>query len=248
MEYDKLLDLTKCLICNEPYEDPIILPCHSTICSRHLLIQAVSSECIVCKKEHAESSTGFKSDVKAVEMVTTITQFVDHIELGLNNREARKECDFLEKEVKEAESLVADPLGFVDDYFGKLKSHIDLTKERFIQMISENHQEVIAKVNIIQRECKMKAEGKLTQLDANCTEKRQDLKKWKKSLKTVDFNLNEHWKGLVHKVHHERTVIKTLVEKAQNDLLLNKNYSLQPHQVEDRNNFGVLVLEEISGV
>ena len=91
MSFDKLLKLTKCLLCKETYEDPIILPCHSTICSKHVT-ENTSLECLVCNLEHTEPQNGFKSDVKTIELITTINQFISQIEFGSNNREANLEC------------------------------------------------------------------------------------------------------------------------------------------------------------
>ena len=140
--------------------------------------------------------------------------------------------------------MVNDPLAFVEDYFGKLKNNIDLTKEQYIQMIVENHQKIINKVNEIEMKCKQKSKEKVAPLKTNLFEVKENLNKWKTSLKTFDVTLDTYWKSLIHKVTKVREEIKHTIEQTQNDLLLNKDHKFQPRIILENNNFGVLIAEE----
>ena len=51
---DFITSLITCKICNKIYEDPVILPCHKTICSKHVIDQTNCSiyRCNFCKNFH----------------------------------------------------------------------------------------------------------------------------------------------------------------------------------------------------
>jgi len=216
---EKLLNLTKCLECNKTYEDPIILPCNEMICSKHITVN-VLFKCSFCKQVHNEPVTGYPRNNKAAVMVKTISEFICKVEFWLNNREAENKCNFLENSIEKAESLSSDPCQFLDEYFGSLRNKIDLTQEHFTQIIVEK-----------------KAKEKVIKLGKNIAKVKQNLKAWRESLDAVDFTLNEYWKSLVHTINLENEGIKNLPEKSQSDLLLNKQYKMEPCAILSSNLF-----------
>ena len=49
-----ILSLITCKVCNEIFNDPIILPCHKTICCKDIFNETKNSIyiCYFCKEEH----------------------------------------------------------------------------------------------------------------------------------------------------------------------------------------------------
>ena len=59
-EEDEMQDLLKCKMCSAMYEYPVFLPCHNTVCSKHVFDKPSHSnfECFFCKKQHNISLNG----------------------------------------------------------------------------------------------------------------------------------------------------------------------------------------------
>ena len=189
-----------------------------------------------CKQDHEESETEYMKEKGAGDMVKTINE-CDLLDLV----NIKKECDLLESYIKEAESLKNDTYCYLEEYFGKIKNEADASKEQYMQKIADKHQEIINKLNRIEQECKQKANEKVMQLEENLAKTKQNLKEWRESLNTVYYASDEDLKGLVHEVKNEKEVIKNLLEKTHKDLLLNKQYKLQPCAILISNYFGDII-------
>jgi len=237
---EKLLDLANCSVCKETFDEPIFLPCYQTICSKHLPSNAFF-ECCICKNYHLKPKNGFPTNMKANETVKAINEFINKNEP--NKQEAKRACDQLENNIKEAESLTSDPCQFLDEYFENLTNEIDSAKKEFIQIIVEKHKEIIKKVNEIKEQCKNDSKEIVIQLEENVANTKHNLNEGRKLFGIVKPTPNERWKNITQEANHGKEEIKHLFEKTKNDLLQNKQYEFCRRIIWDGNNFGDLIIK-----
>lgn len=239
--------LIKCDHCKQIYDDPIILPCSTTICSKHLPISKIY-QCISCNQEHVRPENGFPIDKKAIKLIEMKTCVkIEQINFGTNNERAKIELNNLEKLINEADPLTRDHLIYINDFFGELKHKIDLTREHYIKLINANHERIMNQVIECENECKSNAENKLlSTLNKSLQQTRNNLNQWKQSLKVPDFTKDSEWNTIRLAASKENEKTKNLMTKCRNHLLLNKKYNFIPKSVFNENNFGDLEIENLS--
>lgn len=92
-ERDSMERIIQCKLCNKRYEDPIILPCFKTICSKHVYIETngLKFKCNFCKNDHNISNFPTND-----EMLSISDHYihVESIYLGENNEKAKLKCQF----------------------------------------------------------------------------------------------------------------------------------------------------------
>lgn len=104
----ELTSLIKCEECNQIYEDPVILPCHMTICSKHQT-KTKTYQCKNCNQDHIRPENGYPSDKKAlklIEMRTFINK--EQINFGPEHQYARDVLKTLENLILETDLLTRE--------------------------------------------------------------------------------------------------------------------------------------------
>lgn len=141
-----------CKICNECYEDPVILPCGKSICSKHAISDKEAAKdnvfkCLFCVKNHPISSDGFIKNEELNKLLDVADKYaiIDDM-LGKRNKKAIELCTELEELIKQSEILSKDPYLFIYDYFSKLKSDLDLNREQCIQMINVKYHRFLSEI------------------------------------------------------------------------------------------------------
>ncbi len=250
---DEIQDLLTCEICETQYEDPLILPCHNTVCSKHVYLETNGSKfkCSFCDKEHDSSSEKYPIDKKINKLLKISGNYInkDYIYLGENNAGAKDMYDELSDLMNKAKILVDDPEYFINEHFNELRNKIDLTKEQYVKMIEDNCEKIITQVNDLEKDCKSKL--------LNKPEETEELKKYIKdvenqlndyiiSFKTPYFDSDSDWKRIKNSIENEIEIMKYFTLKFQNALLLNREYNLIPKVIVDENNFGSLEINSRS--
>lgn len=240
-------DLLTCELCKTQYEDPLILPCYNTVCSKHVYIETNGSKfkCSFCDKEHDSLNEKYPIDIKINKLLKISSNYIskNYIYFGENNAGARDMHEKLSDLMNKAKILVDDPEYFINEHFNELRNKIDLTKEQYVKMIEDNCEKIIKQVNDLETDCKSKLSKR--------PEETEELKKYIKdvenqlndsmiSLKTPDFDLDSVWKRIKNRTENEIEIMKYFTLKFQNALLLNKEYNFVPKVIVDENNFGSL--------
>ena len=91
-EADQMTRLIICKLCHETLEDPIILPCFKTICSKHLLNEASNFKCGLCENSHDKTVDKFPVNEELNELVQICDEYVNlnMVDLGADYRIAQK--------------------------------------------------------------------------------------------------------------------------------------------------------------
>ena len=151
-DVDHELDyLINCEICNEELDKPVILPCFKSICLKHIIPSADSMyKCDICNRFHQIPEQGFTFDKRAAKLIE-IKQtkqpngnYIDlnKINLGTNNRDAKKACDQLDELLKQSDKFLVNPQSHITEYFNELKQKIDIHKEEIIRVLEQNYAKV----------------------------------------------------------------------------------------------------------
>lgn len=241
-----LSSLIKCEICNQIFENPVILPCAKTVCLKHTFSQVVNGKhkCDLCNQLHQIPENSFPRDVKTTKLI----EINSELNFGENNFKAKKECEFLDDLINQSECLIQEPVSFINDYFSCLKYKINLKKQEFIAVIEENYDKVIKEIVKFEIKCKLEAKNKMTDFNDALTTSKLKLDAWIKELKVPNFSKDKQWKNISLKSKQETERVKYLLANFQNELLLYKDYKFQPKQIIDNNNFGEFLTEDIERI
>lgn len=227
--------LVNCNICNNQYEDPIVLPCSKTVCSKHVYSDQTKKvfKCELCKGEHIAEKESFPTDKTMVDLLKICSKYIDISNTAYETHYDTSEI--LSKQLndlfKEAQLLKNDPFFFIDDYFFKLRNKIDISKEEKIRMIVDHHEELINQANELEKECKSKLN-----LNADKSLETEQLKNLAQNLiindlceETQFFRIqkldNNYWNQRIQRQKKEIEKTKYLIKKAKSELMLNKDYS-----------------------
>ena len=190
IEKDRLKRLIICKLCHETLEDPIILPCFKTICSKHLLKETNNFKCGLCDNFHDKTFDMLPANEELNELLKICDDYVNlnSIDLGPDYKLAKEKLKYLNDLIKESELLIRDPAFYINDYFTKLRNEIDLSKEQQIEDIEQKYEQIINELKEKERKCTFEAQSKkFKRLDDIIIEEKNKLLEWSLLLKT---NLN----------------------------------------------------------
>ena len=226
-EKDRMKQLIICKLCHETLEDPIILPCGKTICSKHLDNETNNFKCGLCDNSHDKTVDKFPVNEMANELVQICDDYVDlnSINFSKEYKLAKEQCEKLNDLIKETELLVKDPAFYINDYFTKLKNEIDLSKEQKIENIVQKHEQIINELKELERNCILETQSKqFKRLDDIITEEKNKLTEWSLLLKT-NLNLDSCCEDISNKSSKSINEIINEMNECQQDLLDNKQYN-----------------------
>lgn len=242
-------NLLNCKLCYKQYEDPIILPCLNSVCSKHVFSDknVVIFKCKLCPAEHNVESDTFNTDKTMVELLKISGKYIDidttcygtyyDISEDLNKQ--------LKDLVEKIELLERDPLFYIDDYFSKLRNKIDLSKEEKTKIIEEQHEILINQVNESEKECKIKLNVQKVSLkkEQNLIAKKMELLQENQLFKIIS-HANNYWNDKIEQQEQAIEKTKYLIKRLQDELILKKDYSFVVHilnllHVETCGNFQV---------
>jgi hypothetical protein len=227
-----ILSLITCKVCNEVFNDPIILPCHKTICCKDIFNETKNSlyTCYFCKQKHLIIVTELVNDEEKNELIKKRNKYLkrDLIEFENKNRITKVSLKLFTDTIEQAKLVTNDPISYIDSYFGKLKNKIDLTKLRMIETIEESHKLILNEINGLENECKLKSEKETNDLLNLIQEAESKRLKWTELISEPDLSKEKEWKSIICEASTEMKAIKNKINEYQENLLLNNDYLFDP--------------------
>jgi hypothetical protein len=212
-------------------ENPIFLPCGSTICKEHVENDSKTFNCDICKEEHLIPEKGFPINKFAHR------QIEDDLYLNKIQMEIKHSYEKLEKKLKEHENLNSENL--IYDYYSNIRNQVDLHREQLIEQINKNSEEIIKQLKEMEEKCKLNA-ANLVKMNLDKLINK-DMNEYKYQLRQPylkDYDLNILYSD-----------INDMIDDIQQDINNFKNESLTyqniQFQEENSNLFGELKVEEI---
>ena len=241
-EEDRMKRLIICKLCHETLEDPIILPCFKTICSKHLLNETNSFKCGLCDNSHDKTLDKFPVNQTVNELLQICDDYVDlnSINLGKDYNLAKEKLKHLNDLINESELLIKDPAFYINDYFSKLRNEVDLSKDQKIQDIVQKHEEIINELKEIELKCISETQSQQHNiLNDIIMEEKNKLMEWSLLLKTK-LNLDSCCADISKKSSKSINELKYEIKECQLALLNKKQYNFSSIPNED-SIFGVLI-------
>ena len=246
-EEDRMKRLIICKLCHETLEDPIILPCGKTICSKHLLDETNNFKCNLCDNSHDKTVDKLPINEIANELVQICDDYVDlnSIDLGPDYKLAKEKLKHLNDLINESELLIRDPSFYINEYFSKLRNEIDLSKEKQIEDIEQKYEQTINELKEIERKCTFEARSKhLKRLDEIIMEEKNKLLDWSLLLKT-NLNRESFCKDISNESIQSINELKFEMNECQQDLLDNKQYKFKSISTKDSVFGDLVIIDEI---
>ena len=246
---DSLKQILICKLCNECYEDPIILPCGKSVCSKHVYTESKGDvfKCFICSKKHAIPTESFCKNEDLSQLINISDKYIN-IEsmLGEKNTKAFELCSKLEELINKSELLSKEPSLYVYDYFNELKSDLDLNREQCLKMINDNYNRLLNEIEEAELKCKLsinKLETSVSMLNNSIISSKETLASSVALSKRPDLNYESKWYKFRNEI--ERAISKSTftIKKFQSDLLLNKSFQFKLNQTLNENNFGDLLIK-----
>lgn len=245
-----LKEILICKLCNQIYDDPIILPCYKTVCSKHVSIEARNHvfKCLLCNKEHSIFSDGLCKNEELQYLISINDEYIKlESILGKNNVKAKEMCTELEEKIKKTILYSRDPSLYIYDYFSKLKAEIDLKREECVKMINDNYDLLIADLEEAEQKCKynlFNLDKSICDLNKSIESSSKDLSRLVISSNKPTLNDPENWFKLREDIQQNISKSAYMLEKFQSEILLNKKYDFKLKLIPTENSFGELLKVE----
>ena len=232
-----------CKLCDETYEDPIILPCYKTICSKHVFIETTgdSFKCNLCKSDHPITTNGFTENEEIANLLNLSKDFI-HLDLSENNKKAEELCNEFESIINKSELLAKDPLCYMFEYFNKIKIDLDLSREKYVKIIEDQYFKMLKEIEEIEKDLKLNLNA--IEISEGLNESNKLLKEkldefYSSSTKTSIINDNK-WTDLRYKIEKNILIAEYQLNKFESKLLMNKSYKFKPNNTLTEINIGDL--------
>jgi WD40 repeat protein len=216
--------------CNLYLENPITLPCGSTICQDHLTSLKDKFKCSICEDEHLIPENGFQLNRTLLKMINA------GIHLNETQRNIIESFKSLDTVVKKYDSFDSETL--IYDNFSKLKNKVDLHREKMIEEIHNRSNKIIEQLNQQEKNCKSNM-IKLRKINLDQL-KNKEIILWKYKLRKPDIELNELI-ILFDEITKNIENIQNDIEKCESKLMMNKTIEFLPL---DDISFGELLIYE----
>jgi hypothetical protein len=223
-----ICDLKECKLY---LENPIVLPCGSTICKEHVENHEDTYYCTLCDKAHVIPENGFPIN----EMVIKYNEI--RIQLNETEKITIDSYGKLERKIQEQIGLNSENL--IYEYFSNLRNQVDLHREQMIEEIHKRSEEILKQLKELEERCKMNA-AKVEKINSYQF-KNTDMNEYKIQLRQPDlkqFDLNKLYSDINDKI-----------DDIQDDINNFTNVSLKNQNIQfekgNSNLFGELKLENI---
>ena len=145
--------MIECLICNETFDEPVILPCCHTICKKHETesVNEKKISCHECNEVHKIPTKGFPANLLARNL---IKRKFDRIDLGAEHTAAIESNEYLSDLIDEFTRLRETPELEITETIGKIRNKIDLHREEAKKKIDDDAMELIRELDEYETKCK----------------------------------------------------------------------------------------------
>lgn len=249
MDVDEYEEVLTCKLCNKTYDDPIRLPCNSSICSNHVEIDAKDGQfyCKLCNEFHLVPSLGFS---KNVELKLLVKMRETHIPkesaIGGNNLRAQELCSQLDQLLEKSKHIAKDPQFYINDFFSNLKNTLDLDRETKIKAIDEKFHKMLDIINAEEKICLQNSLKKSSEELNNTIEIIQsELNEWNKSYADPTLNDQREWHDRKNDMEYSIRNLEYALNKFQAELLSNKDFKYESKKVDNENCLGELKILKI---
>lgn len=190
---DKILKALKCANCNQILSSPVILPCHHSICKRHVMTEqsetpTTTIRCCKCGEDHRipEKSGEFPVSEALAEILAAN---VDKLDFGTVHKEAKKSCQLLEDLLTEIKPLTKDPYNFIHESIENLRNIVQLKEEEIKLRIDQEVKFIFAELDDFEKECKSNVYCSSYQIESQKFE--SQMEKAQSELNSLIESLNE---------------------------------------------------------
>lgn len=202
--------------CKLYLENPIILPCGSTICRSHVEIYTHKFECFVCKNEHLIPPDGFPLNKALQNIINQEALFVQV------RKDLFKSFKKIELILKEHESI--DSTELIYDYFANLRNKVDLHRDQMIEQIHKQSDQILRQLKYQEDIFNLNSKS-LSKIDLNKL-KNEYISIWKFQLRNPSLTENE-MKIFLNEIDDKANMIQMDIQKYKNDSLI-KNIEFIP--------------------
>lgn len=239
-----------CKFCNDTFEDPIILPCYKTICSKHVYVETDGNtfKCNLCSNDHSITKNGFPKNEELASLVNVSKDYI-HLDLALgeNNLKAKELCNEFEEIINKSELLAKDPICYLHEYCNRIKADLDLNREKYIKSIDDQYFRMLKQIEDVEEKCKSNLSSIEISKDLNelSKEAKEKLNEFYDLSSELDIINNETWKELKYEIEKSILIAEYQLKKFEDKLLMNKSYEFEPNeQALEKLNIGELCVLE----
>ena len=226
------LDGLVCEWCKLILEDPVTLACGNTLCLEHLKEFNKKFNCYFCKKEHQIPDDGLMINKTINIMINNfynLNPLREKIKISFNK---------LDESIQDYEDI--DPECYVFDYFGEIRSKVDLNCVRLKKEIDSKSGETMKKLKELENKCKLNlADVEKENLDDL---KNNNLPSWKQTFREPNVN-QDQLNDLYLTLNRNVKMIRDHKRKLKNNML--DNHSIKFRKYERKNWFGQLKIDHI---
>lgn len=216
--------------CNLYLENPITLPCGSTICQEHLNKLKDKFLCSICKEDHLIPENGFQINRTLLKMINA------GVHLNETQKNITESFQNLQSVVRKYDLIDSETL--IYDNFYRLRNKVDLHREHLIEEIHKRSNQIIEQLNQHEKDCRA---NMIKLRKVNLEElKNKQLVSWKYKLRKPDIELNELI-FLLDEINKNIENIEHNIEKCESKLLMHKTIEFFPL---DDSSFGELLICE----
>lgn len=236
MTEQMIRQLITCEVCKEQYQNPVILPCLKLVCSTHVFRDTLACDtnysCHLCNQNHfisleditSTKSFGEKTFNASDSSIKTTNQ-------AENNKNAKHLCNEFERMLNKCEAIIKEPSSFIDNYFSKIRSKLELSKKQDdFKMKNFNYSSMLEHMQQAERECKLNINNIKESRDLLFTyflSKRRILRIAIGISNKKLLRIRTHWNIFKKSLEKFTSEAKHQLEKFENELLLNKDYLIK---------------------
>ena len=206
-------------------ENPIVLPCGTTICNNHLDNIDNIYNCLNCNQTHEIPVNGFPIN----NALMSVIKNANH--LNQTQKIAFESFNKLNDKYLEHKSMNSESL--IDDYYSKIRNKVDLHRELLIEEINKKSDQILMKLTDLENKCKENSKN-LSKIKLNDSEKDECRDKVRQP------NLDESaTRSLITKMNGLSHAIQNDIERYRNESLMNQNVEFVS---ENNKLFGELIV------
>lgn len=214
----------KCADCSNVLVKPVILPCGSSVCQKH--VNDLNKGEYFCKQCNNDHHIDANNMVVSNSLQVLINANLEKFNFGPNFKAALTYCNKLDQTIHTLETIRSEPGLFIKQTIDRLKNRTELIREVAKLQIDENASKIFKQLDNYEKECMINLnspdlETKLNEIDKNINKLKHDLLEWQKKLN--DFSLDEIQLKTIKKASNESNIRLTdALVNFKNDLLVGK--------------------------
>jgi WD40 repeat protein len=226
---NKILCICEFNECRLYLEDPVALPCGSTICLEHVKDIEKNFSCGICGNDHLVPENGFQINKTLNDLLK------QGFHLNDMQKKSAKLFDKFDSLFREHELI--DPQCSIHDSFFQTRNKLDLRKELLIERINKKSEEILIELNEAENECKMNCNNLIK---SNLNELKEEVFSLKQGqLRNPKLNDNE----LIYLYNDINDIVRLIdfdIERFKKKIFMNEKIEFvsSPHSL----NFGDLII------